>query len=213
MFKPRFSTLSPVRSQMMGRPISLLRTGPSLINTRSFYNTDSRLDVQRKKERQAVAKETDPFTGFLSDWPFGNRNMAMLDISDLAPFSPADWLDIRSPVTSAAARWRPKVDLHESDKELTITAELPGMTKDDIKVEIKDNTLVIKGEKKMEKKEEEDKYTRIERAYGSFIRRIPLPEGLVDQSQVKANYTDGVLKLIIPKIEKEEDKPVQIDIQ
>jgi len=96
------------------------------------------------------------------------------------------------------------VDIHETDKEVTITAEVAGMKKEDIKVDIKDGALTIRGEKKLEKKEEEDKYTRIERSYGAFQRRISLPDN-VDASHIKANYNEGVLTVAIPKMEKSED--------
>lgn len=75
------------------------------------------------------------------------------------------------------------------------------MNKEDIKVEVRDGQLVIRGEKKQEKKEDKDNYIRVERSYGSFVRKITLPEG-VDPQQGKATYNNGVLELRIPKSEK-----------
>lgn len=93
---------------------------------------------------------------------------------------------------------------------MTVTCEVPGIKKEDIKVDIKDGALVIKGERKLEKKEEEDKYTRIERTYGSFQRRILLPDN-VEQTQIKAAYEDGVLKVSIPKTEKPEGVSIKVE--
>lgn len=86
---------------------------------------------------------------------------------------------------------------------ITVTAEVPGMKKEDLKVDVKEGALTIKGEKKLEKKEEEDKYTRIERNYGAFQRRISLPDN-ADATQIKANYEAGVLTISIPKQERPE---------
>ena len=77
------------------------------------------------------------------------------------------------------------------------------MTKEDLKIDDKDGALTIKGEKKLEKKEEEDKYTRIERNYGAFQRRISLPDN-VDTNQIKATYDQGVLTIALPKQERAE---------
>jgi len=77
------------------------------------------------------------------------------------------------------------------------------MKKEDIKVDIKEGALTIKGERKIEKKEDEDKYTRVERTYGAFQRRILLPDN-ADSSHIKASYEDGVLKVTIPKTDKAE---------
>lgn len=99
-------------------------------------------------------------------------------------------------------QWLPKVNVSETDKAISVHAELPGVKKDDIKVEVKNDTLLIKGEKKFQKKEEDKdrKFTRVESSYGFFERAIPLPEG-VDSSKVAAKFNEGVLELEIPKPE------------
>jgi HSP20 family protein len=102
---------------------------------------------------------------------------------------------------SELAEWAPRVNVSEDDKAIHVHAELPGVKKDDVRVEIDDDgRLVIKGEKKMEKKEEDKdrRYTRVESSFGRFERRIPLPEG-VSRDQIKAKCTEGVLEVDIPR--------------
>ncbi len=111
-------------------------------------------------------------------------------------------------VASTGAYW-PAVDVYEDDNSIAVTAELPGMKLEDIKVEVKNHVLSIKGEKKMEKELKEDNFHRMERVYGSFQRSFTLPAN-VEHEKVKATYKDGVLKIVIPK--KEEAKPKEIPI-
>ncbi len=108
------------------------------------------------------------------------------------------------------ATWTPKVDVVENEDSYVVNADIPGMNKEDIKIDIDDNTLTIKGEKKLENKEEKENYIRIERSYGSFFRTFALSEN-VDRENIKANYKDGVLELTLPK--KEEAKPKQIEVE
>jgi len=103
----------------------------------------------------------------------------------------------------------PLMDVKETKDEFVITAEIPGVSKDDVKISIVNNQLTIKGEKKCEKKENDEKYHRVERAYGSFQRSFTLPN-LVDSNKIKASFKDGVLTVILPK--KEEVKPKEISI-
>mmetsp|Transcript_3890 Transcript_3890/g.5449 ORF Transcript_3890/g.5449 Transcript_3890/m.5449 type:complete len:152 (-) Transcript_3890:54-509(-) len=96
--------------------------------------------------------------------------------------------------------WSPSCDLKENDKEITLHAELPGVKKEDISIELKDGVLSITGEKKFEKKEENEKFHRVERSYGKFSRSLAVPDGL-QADQIKATFTDGVLELVLPKPE------------
>ena len=96
--------------------------------------------------------------------------------------------------------FNPFVDIKETDKAVEITAELPGMSDEDVEVTLKQNMLTLSGKKDMEKKEEKDNYYRMERSYGSFIRTIPLPADLVDMDKVEANFENGVLKVMLPKL-------------
>jgi HSP20 family protein len=105
--------------------------------------------------------------------------------------------------------WTPPVDLYETDDALILKAELPGVSKDDVSIEIHQNTLVLRGERKHEAEVKEDRYHRVERAYGSFQRSFMLPT-LVDQEHVHASYHDGVLELRLPKSEAAKPKRVAI---
>ena len=105
--------------------------------------------------------------------------------------------------------WAPAVDIHETDDGFVVTADLPGIKKEDIEIDLKDSTLTIKGEKKFKEKAPKENYIRIERSYGKFIRSFSLPNN-IDSEKIKATFKNGTLELGIPK--KEETKPRQITI-
>ena len=105
--------------------------------------------------------------------------------------------------------WTPPVDIYETDDALILTAELPGVSKDDVSIEIHQNTLILRGQRKHDAEVKEDNYHRVERAYGTFQRSFMLPT-LVDQEHVQATYTDGVLELRLPKSEAAKPKRVAI---
>ncbi|MBI2485698.1 MAG: Hsp20/alpha crystallin family protein [Deltaproteobacteria bacterium] len=106
--------------------------------------------------------------------------------------------------------WSPAVDIHENNDSFVVKADLPAVNKDDIQIDLKDNTLTLKGEKKFENKVSKDNYIRVERSYGTFVRSFTLPQN-VDAEKIKATYKDGVLELTLPK--KEEAKPKQIKVE
>lgn len=108
------------------------------------------------------------------------------------------------------ADWTPTVDISETEAEYAIKAELPEVKREDVKVTVEDGVLTIQGERKQEKEEKGKKYHRVERSYGRFVRTFTLPD-TVDESKVKAEYTDGILHLHLPKSEKA--KPKQIDVK
>lgn len=108
--------------------------------------------------------------------------------------------------------WSPRVDVHESDKEIVIDVEVPGIDKKDIKVEIKDSMLAIKGERKHERKTENNECYREERHYGKFERSFSLPD-TVNPHKVNAGYKDGVLTLTLGKNEKAIPKAINIDVK
>jgi len=109
----------------------------------------------------------------------------------------------------AEAAWCPCVDVSETKDDVIINTEIPGMSKDDVKVSVQDNILTLSGEKKQEKVEKDANYHRMERSYGSFSRSFTLPTS-VQPDKVKANYKDGILRITLPK--SEEVKPKQIPI-
>ena len=107
-------------------------------------------------------------------------------------------------------RLSPNVDVYEKSDKYVINAEIPGLNKEEIKIDVKDGSLTISGEKKYEVKNEDENYIRVERSYGKFERRFNLPEN-VNVESVSANYKNGVLEVSLPK--KEETKPKQIDVK
>ena len=113
---------------------------------------------------------------------------------------------------SSDIAWNPRVDVHENEKGYTIDAELPGIDKKDIKVEVKDKILTISGERKQEKKTEEAKYYKEERYYGKFQRTFSLPD-TVDTEKISANYKDGILTLYLLKQEKALPKEISVEVK
>lgn len=109
------------------------------------------------------------------------------------------------------AMWSPQVELFERDNQLVVRADLPGLTKDDVDVEITDDGLTIRGERRQESEEKEEGYYRSERSYGTFYRQIPLPEG-VRTENANASFRDGVLEITMPAPERElrQGKKLQI---
>ena len=93
--------------------------------------------------------------------------------------------------------WSPQVEAFERAGKLIVRADLPGLTKDDINVDITDDAIKIRGERRQEKEENEEGYYRSERSYGSFYREIPLPSG-VDREEANASFRDGVLEITMP---------------
>jgi len=108
--------------------------------------------------------------------------------------------------------WTPTVDVVENNDNYLVKADIPGVKKDDLKLDVKDGTLTIKGEKKQEEKVEKNNYIRIERSYGSFVRNFTLPTN-VDASKINAKFTDGVLEITIPKKEEAKPKEIKINVQ
>ncbi|WP_163339399.1 Hsp20/alpha crystallin family protein [Desulfopila sp. IMCC35008] len=115
------------------------------------------------------------------------------------------------PSASLAGFMKPQVDVAASDKEYTITVEVPGVNEKDVKVEIAGNAMTIRGEKKQEKKEREKDYYCMERSYGSFQRILSLPDD-ADEEKVKAEFRKGVLNITIPRkaLPQSEVKKIEI---
>jgi HSP20 family protein len=101
------------------------------------------------------------------------------------------------------------MDLVETEDHLVLRGDLPGLTEDDVSIEIKDNVLTVSGERRAESEEKSEGYHRIERAFGSFSRSLSLPQG-IDPEQVDAKFDNGVLEVRIPK--PAEAKPTRVEI-
>jgi HSP20 family protein len=105
--------------------------------------------------------------------------------------------------------WAPSVDIYETEHELVVKADLPEVDTKDLDIRVENNILTIRGERKFEKKVNEENYLRVERSYGSFARSFTLAN-TVNSEAIKADYQNGVLTLSIPK--REEAKPKQIKV-
>lgn len=106
-------------------------------------------------------------------------------------------------------RWIPAMDLTETDDSLVLRADLPGLSEDDVEIEVKDGVLTISGERKSEHEEKGEGFHRVERSFGRFSRALNLPDG-VDAEKVQANFDAGVLEVRIPK--PEETQPTRVEI-
>ena len=134
------------------------------------------------------------------DWPaFG---------TDLDRFFES-FFQTRGTEANGQRRWMPAMDLVETEDDLVLKADLPGLSEDDINVEVNDNVLTISGERRAEHERKEDGYHRVERSFGHFSRSVTVPDG-IDESKVTATFNDGVLEVRIPK--PEERKPTRISI-
>lgn len=100
------------------------------------------------------------------------------------------------------AAWTPQVEVRQGDGQLVIRADLPGINKDNVKVELRDDAVVLQGERQEEHKEEREGFFSTERSYGSFYREIPLPKD-VDTSKAEATFRDGVLEITMPSAQGE----------
>jgi HSP20 family protein len=110
---------------------------------------------------------------------------------------------------ASTTAWSPAVDIFETEGEIVVKAELPGMERKDITLNLENNVLTLKGERRFEKETREENYHRIERSYGGFSRAFSIP-AIVDEDKIRADYKDGVLKIALPK--KDQAKPKQIKI-
>jgi HSP20 family protein len=105
--------------------------------------------------------------------------------------------------------WLPAVDVFDNKDSVVVKAELAGMDPDDIQIEVEDNVLTVKGERKFEEKVDDERYYRVERRYGSFQRSLALPQG-VKPDDISASYEDGILIVTVPKVEEEKPKRIEV---
>lgn len=151
-------------------------------------------EQDKKRERSAV----EPFG-------FGERGL-------LRPWAPFGRLldELWSERLPTAARWSPSVDVSENDDAYVVTAELPGAKREDVSIELHGDVLSIRGEKRSEREEKNERRHLVERCFGSFERSFTLPAN-ADGDRVAATFKDGVLTVTIPKSEAQ--KPRQVDIK
>lgn len=120
-------------------------------------------------------------------------------------------LALRDLTTGEEMEWAPRLDVTETEKNVEVKAELPGMERKDIDITLDRGLLVIKGEKREEKEEKDRYYHRVERRYGTFCRSVQLPAE-VKEEKIEATFKDGVLTVTLPKIESEIKKVTHIDV-
>jgi HSP20 family protein len=115
-----------------------------------------------------------------------------------------------APMTNGTTRrWVPAMDLVETDDHLVLRADLPGLDKEDVEIEVNDGVLTVSGERRTEHEDSADGYHRVERAYGRFSRSLSLPQG-IDADRVRADFDKGVLEVRIPKPAERKPHRVQI---
>jgi HSP20 family protein len=122
------------------------------------------------------------------------------------------WPSFRAIAFPETTAWAPEIDVFERDNRLVTKVDLPGLKKEDVKVEVTDGHLTISGERKSETEEKKDNVYRRERSYGSFSRTVPLPEG-AKLEDVKAVFAEGVLEVSVPLPPKAEAKPRTVPIE
>lgn len=168
------------------------------------------LPVTRRKEAVSVRSSGNffPFPGFT---PFNFMRRFTDDMEkmfdDFNGFALMPRFDAELGFPRAAELektfWAPQIEVTENDGQLKVRADLPGLKKEDIDIELRDDSIIISGERKQESKEEREGYFRSERSYGSFYRSIPLPEG-ADRDKATASFENGVLEVAVavPAVEQ-----------
>jgi HSP20 family protein len=116
----------------------------------------------------------------------------------------------RSPAPSEMRRWIPPMDLLETEDSFVLRADLPGMTQEEVKIELEDNVLMLSGERRADHETRQEGFYRLERAFGSFSRSLTLPQG-VDPDGVSASFDRGVLEVRIPKPEQAKPRRIAIN--
>jgi HSP20 family protein len=159
-----------------------------------------------KKETALAPSRRDPFA-------LVRQMTSELDrLFEESPWPSLRWPSLRWGAISEMAAWSPLIDVFEKDRRLVTRIDLPGMKKEDVKVEVTDGQLAISGERKHEAEEKGEQFYRSEREYGSFYRAVPLPEG-AKVEDVKATFTDGVLEVSVPLPARPEAKVRTVEIQ
>lgn len=111
---------------------------------------------------------------------------------------------------TAGGDWAPPVDIMESEKDIVIIAEIPGVSEENMDIQISEGVLSMKGEKKFPEDKGGDSYYRLERSYGKFSRSFAIPAS-IDPSKIKASLKDGVLKIILAKRNEERPKSIKVE--
>jgi len=162
--------------------------------------------METKKETGLAPSRRDPFA------LMRQMTSELERVFDESSWPSFHWPSLRWGAGAEATTWAPRIDVFEKNQRLVTRIDLPGLKKEDVKVEVSDGQLAISGERKHEKEEKGDKFYRSEREYGSFYRAIPLPEG-ARVEDVKAIFTDGVLEVSVPMPARPETKVRSVEIE
>jgi HSP20 family protein len=146
------------------------------------------------KKETALTRRSGPHDAFAMLRQMTSELDRMFEGFELPAFQ---WPSLRSRPALEAASWFPEIDVFEKDNRLVTKVDLPGMKKEDVKVEVADGRLTISGERQTEAEEKKKDFYRSERQYGSFYRSVPLPED-AKLEDVKATFSDGVLEVSVP---------------
>ena len=163
--------------------------------------------AERTKEKET--KAVTPWRPFM-DLTRWDRDMERV-MEDFFGRRMRPWFADRWSRTPEMELTAPAVDLYEEKDDIVVKAELPGMEKDKIEVNLADHTLTIKGEKKTEEEVKKENYYRSERFHGSFLRTLELPKD-VHGDKVKASFKDGILEVRLPKTEEAKRKEVKVKV-
>jgi HSP20 family protein len=113
--------------------------------------------------------------------------------------------------TMTVADWAPIVDIEEGENEYHISAELPGLRRENVKITLQEGVLTLQGERKQEHDEKGKRFHRVERSYGAFVRNFALPD-VIDEGKVSAEFKDGVLHIRLPKSEKAKPRAIEVKV-
>jgi HSP20 family protein len=171
--------------------------------------------VERSREtgRSGIARR-DPLADFWSHDPFSSmrqlsNQMDRWFFGDL--FGRGLWPARGTRETSGAGFWSPQIETFQRGDQFVVRADLPGLRKEDVSVEVAGDSVILQGERREEQEESREGYYRSERSYGSFHRVVPLPEGTIAES-AKASFKDGVLEVIMQAPPKEVSRGRKIEI-
>lgn len=160
--------------------------------------TEQASALQQENPFRFMRRFAEEMDQLFNSWPWGNGNLP--EHRPSAGFT-----------QFGTAAWAPEIEVEERDGTFAVRADLPGMKKEDVKVELNANRMILKGERRQESEEKKEGYFRSERRYGSFYRSIPLPEG-VDTNKARASFREGVLEITMPTPKQEtKTRTVAID--
>ena len=147
----------------------------------------------------SIVKYNNPFS-LLRDIQQGEFGIPLID---------RDFLNNSDLSNVETSQWSPRVDIKEDERQFVISADVPGVEPKDIEISMENNTLTIKGNRTLERKTKEEKYSRVERFSGTFYRQFTLPDH-VNSEAIKAKFNHGVLEIIIPKKERHVPKRIRV---